>query len=72
MKFAGRSPITDDKTRAAAEAADKIRGRQAVLVIAGHSNNAQDCIELLEMLGLTGLSRGHRDAPQLPPLPNMF
>jgi hypothetical protein len=72
MKFADRSPITDDKTRAAAEAADEIRGRQAIVVVAGHSTNAQDCIELLEMLGLTELSRGHRDARQLPTLPNMF
>lgn len=72
MKFADMSPITDDKTRAAAEAADEIRGRQAVFVVAGHSNNAQDCIELLEMLGLADLSRRHRDAPRLPPLPNMF
>jgi hypothetical protein len=72
MKFADRSPITDDKTRAAAEAVDEIRGRQAVLVVAGHSTNAQDCIELLEMLGLTDLSRGRRDAPRLAPLPHMF
>lgn len=72
MKFADRSPIIDDKTRAAAEVADEVRGRQAILVVAGHSNNAQDCIELLEMLGLTNLSRGHRDGPQLPPLPHVF
>jgi hypothetical protein len=31
MKFADRSPIPDDKTRAAAEVADEVRGRQAIL-----------------------------------------
>lgn len=72
MRFADRSPITDDKTRAAGELVDETRGRQAVLVVAGHSINAQDCIELLEMLGLTDLSRGHRDALRLSPLPHMF
>jgi hypothetical protein len=56
---------------AAAEVADEVRGRQAILVVAGHSTNAQDCTELLEMLGLTDLSQGHRDAPKLPPPPAM-
>ena len=69
MKFAGRSGITDDETRAAAMIADETRGRQAILVVAGHSISAEDCIELLAMLGLTGVSQGHQDVPRPPPLP---
>ncbi|WP_028933386.1 hypothetical protein [Pseudonocardia spinosispora] len=58
MKFEGRAGITDDQTREAAKMADEFRGRQATLVVAGHSTGTEDCIELLAMLGLTQTPEG--------------
>ncbi|HEV7790589.1 MAG TPA: hypothetical protein VGP05_16400 [Pseudonocardia sp.] len=54
MRFVRRAGETDEEIRAAASVVDEARGRQATLVVASHSTDAEDCIELLAMLGLRG------------------
>ena len=48
-----------DQMRAEAKLVEIASEHQAALVVAAHSTDAEDCIELLAMLGLRETAPGH-------------
>jgi hypothetical protein len=48
-----------DQMRAEAKLVEIASERQAALVVAAHSTDAEDCIELLKMLGLRDTAPEH-------------
>jgi len=58
MKLA-RKVGSGDRMRAEAKLVEIASEHQAALVVAAHSTDAEDCIELLAMLGLRETTPGH-------------
>lgn len=52
-----KDPDRFEAVQAAYKLTCEAQGRQAALVVAGHSADATDCAELLAMLGLDTVSR---------------
>jgi hypothetical protein len=65
------------KARLDAEQVAAVRQRQAAHRVAEHSRDAGDCLDLLQMLGLSGLApgtppRNHLVAPTFPEASDVF
>ncbi|SDF40568.1 hypothetical protein SAMN05216553_101475 [Lentzea fradiae] len=60
------------EARVAAEQAEAVQQRQAARRVAEHSRDAGDCLDLLSMLGLSGLSPSGGRAVATAPHPLTF